>query len=207
MSQSHSPLPQIYLARHGETEWSLTGKHTGRSDIPLTPRGEGNACQLAQRLVGLSFARVLTSPLSRARRTCELAGFGAEAVVDPDLIEWDYGEYEGRRTAEIRVERPDWYLFRDGCPGGESLQAVGQRADRVVSRLQAAAGDLLLFSHGHFLRILAARWLGLAVADGRLLSLGTASLSAIGYEHTTDEPAILFWNDNRHLIECQSRGS
>ena len=150
---------------------------------------------------------MLTSPLARARRTCELAGFGAEAVVDPDLIEWDYGEYEGRRTAEIRVERPDWYLFRDGCPGGESLADVGGRADRVISRLRAAAGDLLLFSHGHFLRILAARWLGLPVADGRLLALGTASLSAIGYEHTTDEPAILFWNDNRHLIECQSRGS
>lgn len=206
MIQPHSSLPRIYLARHGETEWSLSGKHTGRSDIPLTPRGEANACQLAQRLVGLSFAGVLTSPLSRARRTCELAGYGAQAVVDPELVEWDYGDYEGRRTAEIRVERPGWYLFRDGCPGGETLSAVGQRADRVISRLRAAAGNLLLFSHGHFLRILAARWLGLPVTDGRLLALGTASLSAIGYEHTTEEPAILFWNDDRHLIECQSRG-
>lgn len=207
MIQPHSSLPRIYLARHGETEWSLSGKHTGRSDIPLTPRGEANACQLAQRLVGLSFARVLTSPLSRARRTCELAGYGAQAVVDPQLVEWDYGDYEGRRTAEIRVERPGWYLFRDGCPGGETLSAVGQRADRVISRLRSAAGNLLLFSHGHFLRILAARWLGLPVADGRLLAMGTASLSAIGYEHTTEEPAILFWNDDRHLIECQNRGS
>jgi broad specificity phosphatase PhoE len=198
---------RIYLARHGETEWSLTGKHTGRSDIPLTSRGEANACQLAQRLARLSFAQVFTSPLSRARRTCELAGFQAQAVVDPELVEWDYGEYEGRRTADIRLERPDWYLFRDGCPGGETLNAVGERADRVIGRLRAAPGDVLLFSHGHFLRILTARWLGLPAADGRLFALGTASLSAVGYEHATDDPAILLWNDDRHLIRCQSHES
>jgi broad specificity phosphatase PhoE len=198
---------RIYLARHGETEWSLTGKHTGRSDIPLTSRGEANACQLAQRLARLSFAQVFTSPLSRARRTCELAGFQAQAVVDPELVEWDYGEYEGRRTADIRLERPDWYLFRDGCPGGETLNAIGERADRVIGRLRPALGDVLLFSHGHFLRILTARWLGLPAADGRLFALGTASLSAVGYEHATDDPAILLWNDDRHLIRCQSHES
>ena len=143
-------LPIIYLARHGETAWSLTGQHTGLTDLPLTERGERNARQLGERLRGLTFVRVYTSPLQRAHRTCELAGFGAVAEVDRDLVEWDYGQYEGRRTAEIRAERPDWELFRDGCPGGESPAQAMARADRVVSRLRTAQGNVLLFSSGHF---------------------------------------------------------
>jgi len=145
-------LPIIYLARHGETAWSLTGQHTGLTDLPLTKRGERNARQLGERLRGLTFAKVYTSPLQRAARTCELAGFGAVAEVDRDLVEWDYGQYEGRRTAEIRAERPDWELFRDGCPGGEAPAQASARADRVVHRLHAVQGDVLLFSSGHFIR-------------------------------------------------------
>ena len=197
MAQS---LPEVYLARHGETEWSITGQHTGRTDIPLTARGERNAMGLRQRLQGLTFAKVLVSPRTRARRTCELAGFGDHAEVDPDLQEWDYGQYEGRRTADIRQERPGWYLFRDGCPGGESVEAIGARADRVVARLQTIEGNVLIFSHGHFLRVLAARWLGLPAGGARLLVLSTAALSILGYEHTLDEPALRFWNDNRHVV-------
>jgi broad specificity phosphatase PhoE len=197
MAQS---LPEVYLARHGETEWSITGQHTGRTDIPLTARGERNAVGLRQRLQGLTFARVLVSPRTRAHRTCELAGFGDQAEVDPDLQEWDYGQYEGRRTADIRQERPGWYLFRDGCPGGESVEAIGARADRVVARLRTIEGHVLIFSHGHFLRVLAARWLGLPAGGARLLVLSTAALSALGYEHTLDEPALRLWNDNRHVV-------
>ena len=145
-------LPEVYLARHGETAWSLSGRHTGRTDIPLTERGEDNARWLRGRLEGITFTEVLVSPLQRARRTCELAGFAAVAKVTPDLIEWDYGDYEGRLTSDIRRERPGWYLFRDGCPGGESLAEVGARADRVVARLRADGGRILLFGHGHFSR-------------------------------------------------------
>lgn len=192
-------LPKIYLARHGETEWSLSGQHTGITDIPLTERGERNAHTLGERLRGTPFVKVLTSPLQRARRTCELAGFDAHAEIDSDLVEWNYGEYEGRRTADIRKERPDWFLFRDGCPGGESVQAVGARADRVIARLRAINGDVILFSHGHFLRVLGARWLGLSAADGRLLLLTTASLSVLGYEHNLQEPVLRLWNDDRHV--------
>jgi probable phosphoglycerate mutase len=192
-------LPKIYLARHGETEWSLSGQHTGRTDIPLTPNGERNARNLGERLQGTHFARVLTSPLQRARRTCELAGFGKQAEIDNELVEWDYGDYEGKRTADIRKERPGWYLFRDGCPNGETLDAVGARADRVLARLRAVGGDVLLFSHGHFLRVLGARWLGLPAPDARLLMLTTASLSILGYEHNLEEPVLSLWNDDRHV--------
>ena len=192
-------FPKIYLARHGETEWSLSGQHTGVTDIPLTPKGERNARSLGQRLQGDRFTKVLTSPLQRAKRTCELAGFGAQAEVENDLVEWNYGEYEGRRTADIRKERPDWFLFRDGCPGGESLDAIAARADRVIARLRAINGDVLLFSHGHFLRVLVARWLGKPAADGRLLLLTTASLSILGYEHNIEEPVLRLWNDDRHV--------
>jgi probable phosphoglycerate mutase len=192
-------LPKIYLARHGETEWSLSGQHTGRTDIPLTERGERNARSLGERLKGTHFAKVLTSPLQRAKRTCELAGFGAQAENDADLVEWDYGEYEGRRTADIRKERPNWYLFRDGCPGGETLDAIGARADRLLARLRAVGDDVLLFSHGHFLRVLGARWLGLPVPDARLLLLTTASLSILGYEHNLSDPVLRLWNDDRHV--------
>jgi broad specificity phosphatase PhoE len=194
-------LPVIYLARHGETAWSLSGQHTGLTDLPLTKRGEQNARSLGQRLVGLNLGKVFTSPLRRAAKTCELAGFGAVAEVDRDLLEWDYGQYEGRRTAEIHAERPDWQLFRDGCPGGESPNQVGARADRVLSRLRSAQGDVLLFSSGHFLRVLAARWLGLEPAAGRFFLLSTASLSAVGYEHNLRQPVIRLWDDNRH-VDC-----
>ena len=191
--------PIIYLARHGETAWSLSGQHTGRTDLPLTERGERNARQLGQRLIGLSFHMILTSPLQRAMRTCDLAGFQAGSIVDSDLLEWDYGKYEGRRSADIHKERPDWQLFRDGCPGGESPEQVAARADRVVSRLRATNGDTLIFSSGHFLRVLAARWLGLDAEAGKYFMLSTASLSALGYEHDRSHPAIRLWDDTRHV--------
>ncbi len=193
------PLPSVYLARHGETEWTVSKQHTGKTDLPLTERGERNARALAGRLKGMTFGHVLTSPLRRASRTCELAGFGKVAVVDPDLIEWDYGEYEGLTTADIRKRRPDWQLFRDGCPGGESVAQIGARADRAIAKLRALEGDLLLFSSGHFLRVLAARWLGLEPAAGRYFYLGTATLSALGYERDRTEPVIRLWNDARHV--------
>jgi broad specificity phosphatase PhoE len=197
MSES---LPQVYLARHGETAWTISGQHTGRTDIPLTARGEANARGLGERLKGETFELVFVSPLGRARRTCELAGFGARSRAEADLLEWDYGAYEGRTTAEIRAERPDWYLFRDGCPGGESVPAVSARADRVVARLKGASGHIILFGHGHFFRVLAARWLGLPAADARHFWLGTAALCVLGYEHTLDEPVIRLWNDDRHAL-------
>ncbi|MGE5344960.1 MAG: histidine phosphatase family protein [Acidithiobacillales bacterium] len=192
-------LPVLYLARHGETAWSLMRQHTGLTDLPLTERGERNARRLGERLSGLRFAKVFTSPLKRAIRTCELAGFGPVAEIDRDLVEWNYGDYEGQTTEKIHEARPDWELFRDGCPGGETPQEVGLRADRVVGRIRAACADVLLFSSGHFLRVLAARWLGLPASGGRLLVLDTASLSALGYEHTISGPAIRLWNDTRHL--------
>jgi probable phosphoglycerate mutase len=192
-------LPVVYLARHGETAWSLTGQHTGLTDLPLTQHGEQNARALGQRLMGLNFTKVLTSPLQRAKRTCELAGFGGVAEIDRDLVEWKYGQYEGRRTAEIRAERPYWQLFRDGCPGGESPDQVGARADRVISRVRTLEGATLLFSSGHFLRVFASRWLGLEPAGGRFLLLSTASLSALGYEHNLSQPVIRLWKDTRHV--------
>ena len=191
-------LPVVYLARHGETAWTVTGQHTGLTDIPLTERGERNARRLGERLKGLSFACVLTSPLRRARRTCELAGFGSVAEIDADLVEWNYGEYEGKTSAEIRQQRPDWNLFRDGCPGGERLADVAARADRVMARARAVAGDVLLFSSGHILRVLGARWCGLDPSAGRYLYLGTAALSIAGYEHTLNEPVLRLWNETRH---------
>jgi probable phosphoglycerate mutase len=194
-----SATPVVYLARHGETAWSLSGQHTGLTDLPLTERGERNARRLGERLRGMTFAKVFTSPLQRASRTCDLAGFAGAAEVDRDLVEWNYGEYEGRRTEEIHVERPDWQLFRDGGPGGESPQQVGARADRVVERVQNLAGDVLLFSSGHFLRVLAARWLGLDPSAGRFFLLSTASLSALGYEHDVTQPVIRLWDDTRHV--------
>jgi broad specificity phosphatase PhoE len=192
-------LPVIYLARHGETPWTISGQHTGVSDIPLNAQGEAQAVRLGERLQGLSFAAVLTSPLQRARRTSELAGFRSVAEVEPDLVEWNYGAYEGRRSADIHVEQPDWDLFWDGGPGGESPEEVGARADRVVRRVRATDGDVLLFSSGHFLRVFAARWLGLAPAAGRYFLLSTASLSAVGYEHDRSQPVIRLWDEMSHL--------
>jgi broad specificity phosphatase PhoE len=192
-------LPAVYLARHGETAWSLSGQHTGRTDLPLTESGERNARALGARLDGLVFVKIFSSPLQRAVRTAELAGFGSLAEICSDLAEWDYGQYEGRRTADILAERPDWRLFRDGCPGGESPEQVGGRADRVVRRVRAVRGNVLVFSSAHILRVLAARWLGLEAAAGGYFLLNTASLSALGYEHNREEPAIRLWNDTRHL--------
>ena len=194
-------LPIIYFARHGETAWSVSGQHTGLTDLPLTARGERNARALGRRLEGMKFAQVLTSPLQRARRTCELAGFAPGAKIDPDLVEWNYGRYEVRTSADIAGEHPDWQLFRDGCPGGESASQVAARADRVVGRVRAIPGDMLMFSSGHFLRVFAARWLGLEPAAGRYFSLSTASLSALGYEHSLAGPVIRLWNDTRHVDE------
>jgi broad specificity phosphatase PhoE len=193
-------LPVIYIARHGETAWTLTGQHTGLTDLPLTPQGEHNARGLGNRLTGLVFAKVFTSPLQRARCTCALAGFGAVAEVDSDLVEWNYGAYEGLRTADIRRERPDWQLFRDGCPGGESPAQVRARAENVLSRVRAVRGDVLIFSSGHFIRVLAARWIGLEPsAHSMSFLLSTASLSAVGYEHEISNPVIRLWNDTHHV--------
>jgi broad specificity phosphatase PhoE len=194
----NNSLPTLYLARHGETAWTITGQHTGRTDLPLTEKGKANARQLGARLQGMHFAKVCTSPLQRAAVTCELAGFGAQCEVDPDLMEWDYGEYEGLTSAQILEKRPDWQLFRDGCPGGESPEQVGARADRVIRKSRDVEGDALIFSSGHILRVLSARWLGLEPAGGRFLLLGTASLSALGYERVPSQPVIRLWNDTNH---------
>jgi len=188
-------LPIVYLARHGETAWTLTGQHTGVTDLPLTARGEAEAVGLGERLKGLRFAEVLTSPLQRAVRTCDLAGFGFAAEIEPDLIEWNYGSYEGLTGAEIRARRPDWQIFRDGCPGGESPDQIAARADRMVRRVRTVERDLLLFSSAHFLRVFAARWLGLEPGAGRYFLLGTASLSAMGYEHDRSDPVVRLWDE------------
>jgi probable phosphoglycerate mutase len=182
----------LWLIRHGETAWSLSGAHTGRTDIPLTAMGEERASKIGGRLAGQKFALVLVSPLQRARRTCELAGYGAQAVVTPDLLEWNYGSYEGRTTDEIRSERPGWSLFRDGVPEGETIEEVAVRARRAIERAAAADGDTALFAHGHILRILTACWLGLPPEDARLFALGTAGISTLGYERETR--VITRWN-------------
>jgi broad specificity phosphatase PhoE len=192
-------FPVVYLARHGETAWTITGQHTGLTDLPLTERGEANARRLGARLSGIPFAKVFTSPLKRAMRTCELAGFANVAELDHDLVEWNYGSYEGRLTVDILRERPEWQLFRDGCPDGESPQQVAERADRVVGRVRGVAGNVLLFSSGHFLRVLATRWIALAPINGQALMLSTASLSALSYENSLSRPAISLWNDAHHV--------
>ena len=195
---SATALPRLWLARHGQTAWSLTGQHTGLTDLPLTPAGEANARRLGERLRLQRFDRVLCSPLQRAQRTCELAGFGSRAELDARLLEWDYGDYEGRTRDTIQATRPDWRLFRDGCPGGESPAQVAARADSLIATLRPLPGDTLLFSSGHLLRMLAARWLGLAPAAGALLALDTASLSVLGYEHALQQPVLRLWNDTTH---------
>jgi broad specificity phosphatase PhoE len=182
----------LWLIRHGETEWSLSGAHTGKTNIPLTAAGEEKACGIRDKLAGIDFKMVLTSPLLRARRTCELAGLGDRAQIEPNLIEWDYGEYEGRKTADIRNERPGWYLWRDGVPGGESIGQVGQRAHKVIERAMGADGNVALFGHGHILRVLAACWLDLPPQEGKHLVLGTAGMAILGFEHGTH--VIERWN-------------
>lgn len=203
-------LARLYLVRHGQTAWSLTGRHTGRTDIPLTEQGEEDARKLADRLRAVRFSRVLISPLQRARRTCELAGLGEVAEIEPDLMEWDYGDYEGQRPEEIRKARPDWNVFRDGAPHGESAVQVCERADRLIARLRTLEGNVAIFSHGHFGRVMAARWIGLPVTQAQHFLLGTASLSLLGYEHNVAEtPAIVLWNApsneiSNALVRCIS---
>jgi broad specificity phosphatase PhoE len=184
----------VYLVRHGETAWTITGQHTGRTDLALTSQGEEEARAVGPRLKGLTFNHVLSSPLQRALRTCELAGFGGVATLDPELLEWDYGHYEGRTLAEIHRERPDWELFRDGCPGGESVLQITERVDRVVSRLRALEGNVLIFSSGHVLRVLAARWVDGAAALGRRLVLDPACVCVLGYDHGRLDSVIRLWN-------------
>lgn len=193
-------LTKIYLARHGQTEWTITGQHTGHTDIPLTQIGKQNAVLLGQRLNELTFAAVYTSPLQRARQTCELAGFDTQAQNDPDLMEWNYGTYEGLTTKEIEKDHPGWNIFCDGCPGGETINEVAERANRIVARLKTVnAGNVLLFSHGHFLRFIATSWLGLPATNARSFVLAPTSLSILGYEHNLNEPVIRLWNDTFHI--------
>jgi probable phosphoglycerate mutase len=184
---------QVVLVRHGQTEWSAGGRHTGRTDVPLTKEGRQQARALGTSLGRWRFAVVLTSPLQRAAETCRLAGLGEAAGVREDLREWDYGDYEGRTTPDIRGERPGWTLWTEGVPGGESAESVGRRADRIIEEVRAAGGDAALFAHGHVLRVLAARWIGLPPMWGGSLALDTATLSVLGYERET--PAIIRWNE------------
>ena len=187
--------PRFFLLRHGETEWSLSGRHTGSTDLALTARGEEEARELAPLLSAVSFTRVLASPRLRARQTAELAGLAA-AEVEPDLAEWNYGDYEGLRSAEISAQRPGWNIFHDGCPGGESPVDVAARADRLIQRLRGFQGDVVGVSHGHFSRVLAMRWIGLPVAEGRHFAIRTASLGILGYESgRPDMPSIALWNE------------
>ena len=184
---------QIVLVRHGETEWSLSGQHTSRTDLPLIEVGRERAQALGPLLAGWDFSLVLTSPLRRARETCELAGFGDRAEVLDDLREWDYGEYEGLTTPQIREQRPDWSLWRDGCPGGEQPSEISARADRVLERMRGGGGDVLAFAHGHIFRVLAARWIQLPASGGARLALKAGAISALGYERDTE--VISLWND------------
>ena len=187
--------PRLYFIRHGETVWSLTRRHTGRTDLPLTESGEGQARALLPWLRAIVFTHVFTSPLQRARRTCFLAGLGPPAMVQPDLAEWNYGEYEGKRSSDIRKERPGWHAFRDGCPGGEMPDEISGRAHRLIRHLCTLSGNIALFSHGEFARVLAARWIGLPVADGAHFSLDTASLSILAQNPNHPEMrAVVMWN-------------
>ncbi len=189
----------MVLVRHGETDWSCSGRHTGRSDVPLDPVGVEQAGRLRWLLREWEFAEVLYSPLERARRTCELAGWAGSAQADPETEEWDYGDYEGRTAEQIRAEHPGWSIWKDGVTGGESAADVGRRADAVIARLRRVAGDAAVFSHGHFLRILAARWCGLPIVAGERLALDAASLSVLGDDR--GDPVIWLWNDTCHLGE------
>jgi probable phosphoglycerate mutase len=186
-------MPELLLARHGETEWSLDGRHTGTTDLPLTENGRRRAGNLASRLEGRRFALVLTSPMRRAIDTCRLAGLGDQAQVRDDLHEWNYGEYEGITTAQIHEHDPGWSLWRDGCPNGETAADVGARADRLIAEAREADGDVIFFGHGHMLRVVGARWVDLSPAEGGLLGLGTGSLCTLGYEH--ESPIVVHWNE------------
>lgn len=192
---SNSPGGEVYLVRHGETAWTLTGQHTGRTDLALTPNGEDQARCLVPRLAVLRFDHVLSSPLRRAQRTCELAGFGGAASLDADLLEWDYGQYEGKTLLEIHRGRPAWELFRDGCPGGESVAQIAARVDHLIGRVRTLGGRTLLFSSGHLSRVLAARWIDAPAALGRNLVLDPAAISILGYDHHGSDRVIRLWND------------
>lgn len=195
-----TPLPVLHIVRHSETAWSLSGQHTGRTDLPLTERGERHASLLRARLAGLRVDHVFTSPLQRATRTCELAGFAERAVRDDDLMEWHYGRYEGMLAADIRAQHPGWQVFRDGCPDGESVADVVARVDRFIARVRALNADALAFSSGHLLRTLACRWVGLEPATlGPHIALGTASVGMLGYEGSLNRPVIRLWNDTAHV--------
>ena len=193
---SGHPTPcRVYYFRHGETEWAKLGRHTGRTDIPLTATGEAEARALAPRLAGVTFTRVFMSPRLRARQTCELAGLSASAEVDEELAEWDYGEYEGLRSVEIRAQRPGWEIFRDGCPGGESPEEITKRVDRAIHRLRALSGNVAVFSHGHFGRVFGVRWLNMSIRQARHFALSPASLSILGSDPARDEvEMMLCWN-------------
>lgn len=193
--------PQLVLVRHGETAWSRSGQHTGRTDMPLLEDGRRMGQLLGAPLRAWSFQAVWTSPLSRAADTCALAGHGEVARPRPELMEWDYGAYEGRTKEDIHQERPDWVLWRDGVPGGETVEQVGERVDRIISEARALGGDVALFAHGHLLRVLAARWLGLAPTEGRLFTLGTGSISVLGWSSEGTQPVLVSWNDTTHLRE------
>ena len=188
-------LPRIYLVRHGETEWSLSGQYTSRTDLPLTEHGEDLARELGLGLREIAFARVMSSPRQRARRTCELVLPGVTLEIEPDLAEWDYGDYEGQHSAAVHKQRPDWNLFHDGCPNGETPSQISTRADRLIAKLRTLDGNFALFSHGHLGRVLAARWIGLPVSEAQHFLLSTASLSVFDYEHDrADSPVIALWN-------------
>jgi len=197
-----SDLPRLFLARHGDTAWTESRQHTGRTDLPLNASGEERAGLLGERLRRFSFTRVFTSPLQRASKTCALAGFGDAAKVDPDLLEWDYGRYEGKLTRDILKERPGWEMFRDGCPGGESPRDVAARADRFIAQARAVTGDVLAFSSAHIIRMIAARWLGLRPGAGRFFFCRPASVGVLSFEHNSrDEPVIGLWNYVTHPRE------
>jgi broad specificity phosphatase PhoE len=203
VTTARKKLLSLYLVRHGQTEWSLSGQHTGSTEIPLTARGEDEARALIPWLKHVQFGLVLTSPRQRARRTCELVGLGREAEIEPDLAEWDYGDYEGKLSSDIRKERPEWNVFRDGCPGGEMPAQVSDRADRLIKRLGIMEGHIALFSHGEFGPTLTARWIGLPVAEGQHLPLGTASLSILSYNPAHPEVRVIaLWNANPTRFTC-----
>ena len=195
---------RLYLIRHGETDWSLDRRHTGRTDIPLTANGESEARELGKHLRDIQFSHVLTSPLKRAQQTCALVGLDQVPEIEPDLVEWDYGDYEGKQSVNIRKERPDWNIFRDGCPHGEMPTQTSDRADRLIARLRTLDGNIALFSHGQFSGVLAARWIGLTVLEAQHFPLGTASISIFAFDpHHPTVPVIALWNAFHEILNCQ----